>query len=704
MRRQVSAVALLIVAWVGSAVGQPVKRAITHEDVWLMRRVGAPALSPDGTWVVVSVTEPAYDEKDQVSDLWLVPADGSASPRRVTHTKTAESGVVWSRDSRRIAFSARRDSDEVAQIYVLDLARGGESQRVTSAVTGARAPVWRPDGNAILFTSDVYPGAKSDADNRTADAERKARKWTARVYETFPVRMWDRWLDERRPSLFAQALGADGPARDLLAGTELVARPGFGGQLRNSGDELDAAWTPDGEGVVFAATVSRHEAAYADVALALWVVPAAGGEPKRLTDAAGSYGAPAFRPDGRALLATFEPETAHVYNADRLVSWAWPGMTERREVTSGFDRSVGAFDVAPDSRTVYFLAEDAGHERLYRVPAAGGTVTEVGSLDAGVLTGLAVAGGARGPMLVAAWQSAIRPPEVVSLDPTSGARRVLTSFNAERAAPLDVQPLLSFWFTTSAGKRMHNLVALPPGFDESGRYPLLVIIHGGPHSMWRDEFVIRWNYHLLAAPGYVVLLTNYTGSTGFGEAFAQGIQGDPLEGPANELNQAADEAIRRFPFIDGSRQAAGGASYGGHLANWLAVTTTRYRTLVSHAGLFDLKSQWATSDTIYGRERTMGGPPWEGRPLWRDQSPFYRASNLKTPILVTVGERDFRVPLNNALEFWSVLQRMRIPSRLVVFPDENHWVLKGENSRFFYREVHTWLARHLGTEASSGGR
>ena len=205
MKHPVSATLLVVLVSVGSAAAQPAKRAITHEDVWLMQRLGAPALSPDGKWVAVAVTEPAYDDK-QSSDLWLVPADGSAQPRRLTHTKTAEGGIAWSPDSTRLAFSARRDGDEAAQIYVLDLARGGESRRVTSAVTGARAAVWRPDGNAILFTSDVYPGAKTDADNRAADAERKARTWNARVFDGFPIRMWDRWLDERRPSLFLQPL------------------------------------------------------------------------------------------------------------------------------------------------------------------------------------------------------------------------------------------------------------------------------------------------------------------------------------------------------------------------------------------------------------------------------------------------------------------------------------------------------------------
>jgi dipeptidyl aminopeptidase/acylaminoacyl peptidase len=238
------------------------------------------------------------------------------------------------------------------------------------------------------------------------------------------------------------------------------------------------------------------------------------------------------------------------------------------------------------------------------------------------------------------------------------------------------------------------MVALPPGFDPAKKYPLFVLIHGGPHAMYKDEFFVRWNYHLLAAPGYVVLMTNYTGSTGFGEQFAQAIQGDPLKGPGDEVNQAADEAIRRFPFIDASRQAAGGASYGGHLTNWLAVSTDRYRALVSHAGLYDLKTQWTTSDVAYSRERNLGGPPWDGRSVWQDQSPFWQSKKLKTPILVTFGERDYRVPYNNGLEFWTVLQRQQVESRLVIFPDENHWILKGENSRYFYKEVQDWLARH----------
>jgi dipeptidyl aminopeptidase/acylaminoacyl peptidase len=678
-------------------------RAIAHEDVWLAKRLGAPAISPDGRWVAVQVTEPAYDERDQSSDLWLIAADGKTPPRRLTATRGAESGAAWSPDGTRIAFSARRDGDEAAQVYVIAIG-GGEAQRVTSVFTGARSPQWRPDGRAVLFVSDVYPGAATEQENRKAADERRGRKWNARVYETFPIRDWDRWLDDRRPSLFVQALEPGGAAVDLLARSTLASEKGFAGQSGSGSDTIAAAWTPDGTGVVFVATANRHQAAFAEVVQSLWHVSASGGEPRRLTTDDASYAQPRFSPDGRFLFATREPSTDRVYNLSRLARWDWPAAGAHTIVTPSFDRSVGTYWPSPDNRTVFLLAEDQGRQKLYSVATGGGDVREVGALKAGTFGSLAVAPRAAAPLIAANWESAVNPPEVGTIDASTGRWTPLSRFNAERAAQIDWRPLEEFWFTSGRGARIHNFVALPPGFDPARKYPLFVLMHGGPHSMWIDQFVIRWNYHLLAKPGYVVLLTNYTGSTGFGERFAQAIQGDPLEGPGLEIDQAADEAIKRFPYVDGTRLVAGGASYGGHLSNWLAVTTTRYKALVSHAGLFDQSQQWGTSDIVYGRERSAGGPPWEHAPVWTKQNPLSRAGSLRTPMLVTVGERDYRVPMNNAIQLWSALQRMRVPSRLIVFPDENHWVMRGENSRFFYNEVHAWLARWLepGSQGAGG--
>jgi dipeptidyl aminopeptidase/acylaminoacyl peptidase len=272
----------------------------------------------------------------------------------------------------------------------------------------------------------------------------------------------------------------------------------------------------------------------------------------------------------------------------------------------------------------------------------------------------------------------------------------LTDFGQDPLKPLALSQAEHFFSARTDGSKIHSILIRPAQFDARKKYPMLVLIHGGPHIMWRDAFFLRWNYHLIAQDKYVVLLTNYRGSTGTGEKFAQEIQGDPFKGPTADLALAADDAVRRFDFIDAKRQCAGGASYGGHLANWIqGVNTTRYRCLISHAGLVNVEAQWGSSDVIYGREVNAGGPVWQQGPVWREQNPIRFAGAFKTPVLVSVGELDFRVPMNNTIEYWSTLQRQQVPSKLIVFPDENHWILKGENSKFFYAQVSAWLAQHL---------
>lgn len=685
---------LALIALAGFPIAAQALRPPTHRDIWMLKRVGAPVVSPDGRWAVFSVTEPAYDPKEQRSDLWLKDLTGHAPPRQITFTKPAEGGLDWAPDSRRLAFTAKREGDEQSQVYVLDLA-GGEARRATELPLGAKAPKWSPDGRSLLLVSEVFPGAEDVAAIAKEAKARKDRKGTARTYDTFPVRRWDHWRDDRKPSLWVQAGEPGAAPRNLLAGSKALASVGFNGTQGNEGANLEAIWAPDGRSVIFVAVPHLDESARAEVDSHLFQVSAQGGEPVQLTSGHRDHARPAFSPDGKTLLCLSSPNDGKVYHAAKLTAFPWPFQDRPAVLTANLDRAVSRF-VAPAGRDrIYFTYEHAGLEKLYSIPRSGGDVREEPGPLRGCIGALATGGG----RILGAWESASHPPEIHAF--TERGAEPLTAFNAEAVAGLGWAPLEHFWTTTKQGRRLHSMLVRPRLAPEGARVPLFVVIHGGAASMWRDAFSIRWNYDLLTQPGQAVLLTDYRGSSGYGEAFGQSIFLDPLKGPAEDVNAAADDALARFPFLDATRQAAGGASYGGHLANWLQATTTRYRAIISHAGEMDLAQQWGTSDGAFHRELTNGDPVWGASKVWRDQSPLYQGGNhakgtgFKTPILITVGELDYRVPVGNALMNFALQQRLRVPSRLVAFPDENHWILKGENHLQWYEEVKAWLAKYL---------
>ena len=694
--RRFMSMLLLALVPIATLVADDALRPVTHEDVWLMKRLDTPVVSPNGRFAVVSITEPSYEEEGTVSDLWLIDIGGKNAARRLTASKESESSVDWSPDGRRIAFSTKRGEDEVNQIFVLNMDGPGEAERITDMATGAATPRWSPDGSRIAFESKVYPGA---ADNEANAAEKKARterKINVSAYEMFPIRQWDRWRDDLQTHLFVQDAEAGAPATNLLFGSDLISHPGFSGAGSLSGDSLKPVWTPDGSAVVITATTNLDAAAHSPTNYHLYKVSVADRKIETLTEGDDwSCYEPLFSADGKALYCLSEPANEHVYNLTRIARFDWSGGTlsgEPRFITESVDRSVSGMDISANGKTVYLTAHDAGRSRVFSVSSRGGTVKALDTESRGVYAGVQVAG----RHLIARWESSASPAEIVRINTANGKHTALTEFNAELAAQLDRPAFREFWFENSNGHQVHNWMALPPGFDESKKYPLVLFIHGGPFSSSMDADHVRWSPHLLASAGYVVLLTDYTGSVGYGVEFSRAIQGTPLKQPGDDLVQAAAVAIERYPFIDAERQAAAGASYGGHLVNWLQATTTHYKALVGHAGLVDLEGQYSSSDTIAHREMMNGGPAWEeANTVWRDESPAMHAGNFATPILLTIGEKDYRVPVNQTIAAWSYVQRMQVPGRLLVFHDANHWIMNGEEARYYWQQVQDWLHQYL---------
>jgi dipeptidyl aminopeptidase/acylaminoacyl peptidase len=652
-------------------------RAFTAEDLWKLPRVGAPAPSPDGTWAVVPVTTYDLEKNEGRARLWMVSATGAFEPRALTSPDLSSNAPRVSPDGTRIAFIRKRDKMDKPQLYVLPL-EGGEAEKVTDLPLGAADPQWFPDGNRIAFLSSVLKDHLTLEATKARIEERDKGPVKAHVTEDRVYRFWDTWLDTGEvPHLFVLDL-------TTRAIVDLTPDSKRWWDWNDPEGQYDIA--PDGSEVAFVADTS--EPPHQFVRWGLFTVPTTGGPATLLTaDHTGDDLRPRYSPDGSAIAYGMMVDPFFYADRVRLMRYDRKAGTHA-EVAAGWDRSAACWEFDGAGRLV-FLAEDAARTKMWRIPTAGGApeaLTTQG--DAG---NLLVAGGT-------AWftrQTQSQPAEVWTARPGDGpdTARPVTSFSADGLADIAFGEVQEFEFEGARGDTVQAWLLLPPGFDPARKWPLVHLIHGGPHGAFSDHFHPRWNGQLFAAAGYVVAMVNFHGSTSWGQEYAQCIQGLWGEYPMTDIERATDWLVATG-FVDEARMAITGGSYGGYLVSWIGSHTDRYACIVNHAGVYNTQAQYA-SDITQGRHRAFGGEPWDGLEKIDRWNPSRFAHGITTPMLVVHGELDYRVPIDQGLECYNVLQGKGVPSRLVYFPDENHWVLKPRNSIFWYREVHAWLARFL---------
>ena len=656
------------------------KHAITFDDLIQLRRAADPKISPDGKWVAFAVATPDMNANRNASNIWIVPATGGEA------LQLTQSGhdmsPVWSPDGKTLTFLSSRDGS--SQVYALSM-EGGEAHALTHLSTGADMVKWSPDGKTIAFTSAVYPDCKDDPCNKKRDEEKEKNKVKARVYEQLLYRHWDHWFEGKRSHLFVQAADGNGEARDLNAGANYDVPPD------QRGGPEDINFSPDSKEICFTAVTDKIEAISTNGDL--FVVPVAGGEAKRITTNPGFDGNPVYSPDGRFI--AYHAQLTPGYEADRWRVMLYDRQTGKSEnLTESFDRSADELAWSADSKTILFTAENETLRPVYAMAAKPGAEPKK-IITEGFNTGLTSS--SDGKTLAFERSSLTMPAEIfVSADDGSGARQV-TRLNESILAKVDMSAPETFWFEGADGKRVHAMMIRPPHFDATKKYPLLVLLHGGPQTMWANSWGYRWNAQVFSGGGYVTLMINRRGSTGYGQKFTDEITNDWGGRPYVDVMKGIDFALAKYKFIDGSRMAAAGGSYGGYMTDWIATHTGRFKAIISHAGIYDKFSMYATEE-LWFEEHDMQGTPWTNPESYRKWAPLTYAAELgkfKTPTLVICGERDYRVPCTQSMEFFSALQRQDVPSKLMIFPDEGHWILKPQNSQFWYKTFFDWLERWM---------
>ncbi len=638
-----------------------------------IQRIGEPQLSPDGATVAFTVQTMNVAENTRPQQIWTVPLNGG-TPVQITHEGTQNTRPRWMPDSRRLLFISNRRGN--SQVWSMN-PDGSNAKAVTNLASEAADVVIAPDGKTIVFTSEVYPECSADdeCNRKKLDAEKES-KVKARVYTALLYRRWNAWQGSRRRHLLSMTLDGGRP-HDLTPGRLEVPPFSLGGPD-------DFAISPDSKEVAYVSNLDPDLSTSTNDEI--FVVPIGGGEAKKVSTSPGADRSPAYSPDGKYL--AFRSQLRAGYEADRWRLMVLDRTTNSQvSVSEALDQPVESFTWAPDSARLFFVIEDRGRGLLQMVPVGGGGVR-------GLITGNShiddVQLTADQKTMIYTEQSEARPTEIYRVTSTGGSAAPLTRLNNALLSQYSLPPAEDFWIEASDGAKVQTFLFKPPSFDAQKKYPALMLIHGGPQGAWGRLWQYRWNAQIFAAAGYVVFEPNPRGSTGYGQKFTDDINQDWGGKPFEDLMDAADY-VSRLPYIDAGRMAAGGGSYGGYMTDWILGHTNRFKALVSHSGPFDLGSSNLETEELWFPKWEFGGLPWQNPELYRRLSPSSYVNDFKTPTLAMHGELDYRVPVGQSMQLFTALQVQKVPSKLVLFPDEGHWILKPQNTQLWYRSFLDWI-------------
>ena len=681
MKRSLICALLVAFALVSANAQSP----FSFNDLMQARRVADPQLSPDGRSVAYTVGNVNMNSNRVVNQIYVAELGRADRPaRQVTNGTSSSSSPRWSPDGKKIAFVTG------GQIWTMD-PDGDDKKQLSNISTGASNPVWSPDGKWIAFNSDVYPDCNDDACNKRREEEAETNPVKAIVTERLLYRHWNEWRDKKRTHVFVMPVEG-GPAVDFTPGD-------FDSPPYAASSGHDYAFSPDSREITFLKNPDKIEAISTNSDII--VRSLFDKSEKNITVANRGYDAsPAYTPDGKYIL--FRSQATPAFEADRWRIMRYNRQTgETVEVTRGFDQQVDEFVISDDSRTVFFVAGVRGRNRLFSVPVEPDfrqrTATHVRDISRfsdglGSLSSISVSGD--GNTIVFASSSMTAPAEIFAVNLSSNSVTPISRANPafQLAKAEDVN------WTGALGAKVHGWLVKPANFDPNRRYPLIVLIHGGPQGAWMDSWSYRWNPQIYANAGYVVFAPNPRGSTTYGQQFVNEVSTDWGGRAFVDIKNGVAEVIKS-PYIDRNRIGAAGASYGGYMVDWLLGHNNdpkfKFKAFVSHAGVYNLESMAASTEEIWFVNWEFKGMPWENPTFYNRWSPHKFVKNFDTPTLVTAGELDYRVPVDQSLQLFTGLQLRGVPSKLVIFPDEGHWILKPRNSELWHRNVLEWFDKYL---------